>query len=249
MTKPSSSAQFFDFTGRTVLIVGGSGEIGSGIARAFGDCGASVHVTGTRPSPGDYNDGNFGEAVYHQLDLSQSDAMSVFSPGFDSLDVLVCAQGIARYGRKEFELETFRNVIELNLVSVMACCLRFHPHLVSTKGSILLLSSGAAFKANRANPAYSASKGALRTLTMTLAEAWAAEGLRVNALAPGYVASKLTDPVRQHPRRYEESLKSIPLGRWGDADEIGRLAVFLASPLADYVTGQTLLADGGKMLS
>lgn len=241
----------FDFEGRTVLVVGGSSGIGNGIARAFRDQGAAVHVCGTRSAALDYlSDGStdLTGMTYHQLDVTDDAGIAAFAPAFDRLDVLVCAQGIALYRRAEFEMANFRRVLDVNLNSVMTLCLKFQPMLTASKGSVILVNSGGGFKATVGNPAYSASKGGLRILTMTLAEAWAPE-VRVNGIAPGYVDTRLTKVTRNDPRRYEASLNKIPLKRWGTPEEMGGVALFLASDLASYVTGQTIIADGGKILS
>ena len=107
---------------------------------------------------------------------------------------------------KEFEIDTFKKIIDLNLNSVMASCSFFHENLVRNKGSIVIIGSGASYHAVKGNPAYSASKGGLLTLIKTLAEAWAINGIRVNGNAPGYVASKLTEVSFGNEKRYENSL-------------------------------------------
>jgi 3-oxoacyl-[acyl-carrier protein] reductase len=105
------------------------------------------------------------------------------------------------------------------------------------------------FRANRGNPAYAASKAGAISLTRTLGEAWARDGVRVNGVAPGLVATKLTKVTTDHPERREAALRSIPLGRMGQPSEMGGAALFLASPLASYLVGQTLVVDGGLTLS
>ena len=127
--------------------------------------------------------------------------------------------------------------------------MKFHDMLAATKGSVVILGSGASFYAVFGNPAYSASKGALVTLTKTLAEAWAIDGIRVNGIAPGLVATKITKVTWDHPRRYADSLEEIPLKRWGTPEDMGGIALFLASSLSSYITGQMLIADGGMSLS
>jgi 3-oxoacyl-[acyl-carrier protein] reductase len=240
-----------DFTGRTVFVAGGSSGIGNGIARAFRAQNAQVHVCGTRPSAADYEgeDGSdLSGMTYHKLDLCNDEAITLFDPGLTRLDVLVCAQGITLYKRAEFEMAGFRQVMDVNLNSVMALSLRFQRMLTESKGSAVFVNSGAGFKAMIGNPGYGASKGGLRILTMSLAEAWAPD-VRVNAIAPGYVDTRITKVTRDHPQRYEATLGNIPLKRWGTTDEMGGIALFLASDLASYITGQTIFADGGKILS
>jgi len=189
------------------------------------------------------------KSEYVQLDLLDPEALGNLVIPFDSLDVLVCSQGTVQYKRKEFEMEIFREVLDLNLTSMMACCQKFKPLMTNIDTNIILLGSGASYKAVRGNPAYSASKGGILTLVKTLAEAWAREGIRVNGIAPGYVASKLTEVTFKDKNRYESSLKNIPLARWGEAEDIGHTACFLASSKASYITGQMITVDGGLGLS
>jgi 3-oxoacyl-[acyl-carrier protein] reductase len=241
-----------DFSGKTVLVIGGSSGIGNGIARQFRDHGAQVYVCGTRASAEDYTDEEGSDLAglhYFQLDVSKDENIENLIPPFDKLDVLVASQGIVMYKQAEFQMSNFRKVLDVNLMSVMNCCTKFHAMLAETKGSVIIIGSGASFFAVFGNPAYSASKGALRTLTMTLGEAWARDGIRVNGIAPGLIITKITKVTWDHPRRYEDSLNNIPLRRWGTPEDIGGIALFLASPLSSYMTGQMLLVDGGMGLS
>lgn len=241
-----------DFTNKTVLVVGGSSGIGNGIARAFLDHGATVFVSGTRPAAENYKDeegSDLSGLLYFQLDVADDQNVENFTPPFDKLDVLVLSQGIVIYKRGEFKMEGFRKVVNVDLMSVMSCCVKFHDMLAATKGSIIILGSGASFQAVFGNPGYSASKGGLVTLTKTLGEAWATDGIRVNGIAPGLVATKITKVTWDHPRRYADSLEEIPLKRWGTPEDMGGIALFLASPLSSYMTGQMLVVDGGMSLS
>lgn len=246
----SSVTSPLDYTGRKVLVVGGSSGIGNGIARAFLAQGAEVHVWGTRPAAGDYRDqegSDLDGLHYDQVDVSDFDAV-VRAPGPDSLDVLVLCQGTVAYDRKEFETETFRNVIDVNLNSVMACAERFRDALETAQGSLITISSVGAFRATRGNPAYAASKAGMVHLTRTLAQAWARKGIRVNGVAPGLVDTKITKVTMDNPKRLEERLKGIPAGRLGTPEDMAGACLFLASPLASYICGQTIVVDGGRML-
>lgn len=242
-----------NFSGKNVLVVGGSSGIGNGIARVFRDHGATVFVCGTRASAADYKsdaDGSdFTGMTYFQWDVSDDATVENLTPPFSSLDVLVLSQGLVMYKRAEFQMANFRKVLDVNLMSVMSCCTKFHDMLATTKGSVIIVGSSASFYSVFGNPAYSASKGALVTLTKSLAEAWAPEGIRVNGIAPGLVATKITKVTWDHPRRYEDSLKEIPLHRWGTPEEMGGVTLFLASSLSAYVTGQMILVDGGMGLA
>ena len=240
-----------DFTGRTILVVGGSSGIGNGIAQAFRTRGAIVHVTGTRAAASNYANepgSDLTGLAYHALDVSTPSAVAAFAPPFDKLDILVLSQGTVLYKRGEFSPEGFRKIVEINLNSMMDCCLKFHSLLKASRGTVVTVSSTAAFHATRGNPAYNASKTGLVGLTRTLGEAWASDGIRVNGIAPGLVATKITKVTTDHPERLKGALESIPLGRLGTPDDMAGAALFLASPLASYIVGQTIIVDGGLIL-
>jgi len=237
-----------DFAGKTVLVTGGSSGIGNGIARVFRRAGAQVHVTGTKAKKADY-DSDLEGMAYYQLDVGDDRAVDAFTPDFKRLDTLVNSVGTVAYKKQEFQMPGWRRVMDVNLNGVMHCCTKFQPMLAASKGSIVIISSMASFHATRGNPAYSASKGGLRTLTMTLAEAWGKDGVRVNAVAPGFVDTKLTKITRDNPALYEASIRNTPLGRWGDPMEMGTAALFLASDMASYITGAMIPVDGGSGLS
>ena len=240
-----------DFSGRTVLVVGGSSGIGNGIARAFLAQGAVVHVWGTRPSAADYHvaeGSDLSGLHYAPVDVTDSAALERHAPAFDRLDVLVLSQGTVLYRRGEFTAAGFAQVVQLNLNSLMHCAQKFHPLLKASKGSLITISSTAAFHATRGNPAYNASKAGAVGLTRTLGQAWAADGIRVNGIAPGLVDTKLTKVTTDNPARLKSSLDAIPAGRLGTPQDMAGVALFLASPLAAYVYGQTLPVDGGLIL-
>lgn len=241
----------FDFGGKTVLVVGGSSGIGNAIAQAFQANGAMVFVWGTRSSAQDYStaEGSILEGLsYARVDVADADSIAAYVPPFDRLDVLVQSQGTVIYGRGEFEMDGFRKVIDINLNSLMACAMKFHPLLARACGSMIILSSVAAYRATLGNPAYSASKTGAMGLTRTLGQAWARDAIRVNGIAPGIVDTKLTKVTTEHPDRLRTTLKSVPLGRLGTVEDMSNAALFLASPLASYITGQTLVIDGGATL-
>jgi len=240
----------FDFAGKTVLVVGGTTGIGNGIARAFLDAGAEVHVWGTRPSPSDYGeeDGDLSGLSYAQMDATDESAVNDWQAPFEKLDSLVCSQGLALYGRREFAIEDFKSVVDVNLNSNMICATKFRPMLAAANGSIVFINSVGAFRPTRGNPAYAASKAGLLGLTRVLAQAWAREGIRVNAVAPGLVETRLTKVTTDNPERLAKRLAGIPAGRLGSVEDMAGATLYLASPLADYVYGQTIVVDGGRML-
>jgi 3-oxoacyl-[acyl-carrier protein] reductase len=240
-----------DFSGRQVLVIGGSSGIGNGIAQAFRKKGARVAVCGTRERAVDYSPDQGSDLQgldYVRLDVSDSAAIEQFKPAFEALDVLVLAQGAVIYGRGEFEMAGFRKVIEVNLISLMACAQRFHPMLRAAMGSLIIVSSTAAFHATKGNPAYNASKTGALGLTRTLGQAWADDGIRVNGIAPGLVDTKMTKVTTENPKRLEGAIARIPLQRLGTPADMAGAALFLASPLASYIVGQTIVVDGGLVL-
>ena len=241
-----------NFSDKTVLVIGGSSGIGNGIAHGFRARGADVHVTGTRPDVGDYleaEDSDFTGLTYHRLDVSDRSAAEALASKIGEVDVLVQSQGVVRYGRQEFEREGWDAVVDVNLNSVADCARAFHPGLADRRGSMIVVSSVAAFKSAIGTPAYAASKAGAASLVKTLGEAWARDRIRVNGIAPGLVPTKLTTVTTDHPERREGALKSIPLRRMGTPEDMAGAALFLASPLASYVTGQTIVVDGGLTLS
>lgn len=241
-----------DFSGQRVFVVGGSSGIGNGIAQGFRARGAEVHVAGTRPSAADYS-GEAGSDLaglnYCQLDVANLDAIAAFAPPFDGLDVLVLSQGLILYDGLEFDPVNFRKVIDVNLVSLMALCGKFLESLkASGNGSVVVISSTAAFHSTPGNPAYNASKTGAFGLTRTLGQAWARQGVRVNGIAPGLIPTRFTEYTVGNPERLAANLDKIPLGRLGTTADIANVALFLASPLSAYMVGETLTVDGGRIL-
>lgn len=240
-----------DYTGKTVLVVGGSSGIGNATAQAYRVQGAMVHVWGTRAAAADYADdaqSDLDGLQYRRFDVSDAAAIADYQPDFAALDVAVLCQGAVLYKRQEFAMDGFRHVLEVNLMSVMALAMKFHPLLEASKGNLVIVGSSAAFHATKGNPAYNASKTGAFGLTRTLAQAWAPHGIRVNGLAPGMVETKMTAVTTQNQARLEATLERIPLGRLGTPEEMAGTVLFLTSPLAGYITGQAILADGGMLL-
>ena len=240
-----------DFTGKNILVVGGSSGIGNGIAQGYRAKGAEVHVCGTRSKASDYTATEGSDLAglhYAQLDVSDPAGVEAFKPKFATLDVLVLAQGTVIYRRGEFEMDGFRKVMEVNLMSLMACATKFHAMLKASSGTLIIVSSTAAYHATKGNPSYNASKTGAVGLTRTLAQAWADDGIRVNGIAPGLVDTKLTKVTTDNPKRREAAIERIPLKRLGTPADMAGTALFLASPLASYVTGQTIIVDGGLIL-
>jgi len=240
-----------DFGGKRVLVVGGSSGIGNGTAQAFRERGASVAVWGTRGSPAEYDPAEGSDLTgldYAQVDVGSPDAIASAPPPYEGLDVLVLSQGIVAYKKAEFGREGWDKVMSVNLDSLIHCGEKFRAMLSKSSGSIIIISSVSGTKANIGNPAYAASKAGAISLTKSLGQAYAREGIRVNGIAPGLVDTKLTKVTTEHPDRLAGALQRIPFKRVGEPAEIAGGVLFLASPLASYVCGQTISIDGGMTL-
>jgi 3-oxoacyl-[acyl-carrier protein] reductase len=241
----------FDFQGRTVLVVGGASGIGNAIAQGFRASGASVTVWGTRPRAQDYagESGSDLEGLeFHSVDVRDRNALEQAVARVARLDVLVTSQGMLLPNGAEYSAEGFSAVLNLNLHSVMECATRLRPRLLERRGTFICIGSTAALRSRSAYPAYAASKAALENLTRSLAAGWAPDGIRVNGIAPGLIRTRMTRAGLEAPGVEERQVAGIPAGRIGTAAEVAAVALFLASGLASYVFGQTIVVDGGRTL-
>ncbi|WP_416899100.1 MAG: SDR family NAD(P)-dependent oxidoreductase [Minwuia sp.] len=237
----------FDFTGRRVLITGGTNGMGNAMARAFRELGAAVTVTGTKPREA-YDTDLHGLDV-RQFDAGDPDQVDRLIGSIDALDVLINNGAMVLYRGQEFEMEGFRRVMEVNINAVMQLCTGFRPKLAKRRGAIVNVASLAAFGAVRGNPAYGASKAAVVNLTKTLAVAFAKDQIRVNGLAPGYVKTNITEVSHTNEQISDAIVQKTPMRRWGEPEDMVGPVLFLASnDIAGFVTGQTLAADGGYSL-
>jgi len=231
--------------GKTVLVTGGTQGIGKAVAEQFLAQGAKVTITGTRVHMRCYDDPPAG-VDYIQADLTWPEARAEVAAHFEQIDVLVNNAG--RGSPREYEQEEFEHVIDTNLNAVMDLSVRLHPYLKEARGSIVNVGSLASFLALKETPAYTASKAGLLGLTRALGDKWAPDGVRVNLVAPGFIATRMTEGARTNPDREKKLMRAIPMQRWGDPDEVANAILFLASPAASYITGQSLAIDGGLML-
>ena len=206
-----------------------------------------MSVTGTRAGADDYagEDGSLDGLAYHQLDIGDRAAVAAFDPGLPRLDALVIAAAKVAYRRAEFEIDTFADVLGTNLTGPMQLAQKFRPALAAAGGSIVMIGSVASFRGVIGQPAYSASKGGLLTLTKTLAQAFAGEGIRVNLIAPGLIRTKMTRVTWSDDNRRAVTEAQVPLRRLGEPGDVAGACLFLCSPLAAYITGESLLVDGG----
>ena len=234
-----------NFSGKIVLVSGASDGIGYGIAKAFLEAGATVHVTGTR-SAEDYST-DFSGMIFHSLNVANGEAVEELSNSIVALDILINCVGTVLYGKEEFERAGFEKILTINLTGVMHLCTAFYPQLEKSKGTIINLDSVVAVRPALNNPAYTASKAGLKQLTKGLAMKWGRKGIRVNAIAPGMVPTKLT-ANQSSPEQEEAFKRRNPIPRFGTPKDMAGGALFLASPLAAYVTGQHLVIDGGLTL-
>lgn len=241
-----------DFSGQNVMVIGGSTGIGNAIAQAFRTRGAAVHVTGTRTNADQYGTADFADMsglTYSQLDCSAAGSVSKWdSPPTPTLNALILCQGATRIKLTEFEHSVFREIMEINVNSMLDCCEKFRAALAAAKGSVLLVSSVAAFRTLRNQPAYTASKTAILGLTRAIAASYITQGIRVNGIAPGFVHTKMSDVVINKPDYLAATLRMVPINRPGQPAALaGAAALFLASPLASYIVGHTLVVDGGML--
>ena len=235
---------------RQVLVVGGSSGIGAGIAQAFAAHGAQVTVTGATAAEvaAARQDPTLAGAQVRALDVRDSDAVTALFTELVQLDVLVNCAGVIRRG-DEHDPIVFAQVLDINLNGSMRTCAAARPLLAASKGCIVNTASMLSFFGGGLVPGYSASKGGIAQLTKSLAIAYAADGIRVNALAPGWIATRLTDALQHDPARSGAILARTPLGRWGTPADVAGAALFLASPWAAFVTGVVLPVDGGYLIA
>jgi 3-oxoacyl-[acyl-carrier protein] reductase len=239
----------FDFSQARVLVTGGSNGIGLGIAGAFRDAGAEVTITGTRPSAGDY-DHDLSGFDYRRCVLTEPDTIAEVAGGLDRLDVLVnnAGQNLPG-GRNEWDAGVFEEVVTINLFGAWRMANACHELLAaSTIGggaSVVNMGSMTSFFGLEIVPGYGAAKAGVVQLTKTLGSAWAAHGIRVNAIAPGIIESNMTRAMLTMDEWMEPLLLRTPMRRVGTPADIAPVALFLASPAARFVTGQTLPVDGG----
>ncbi len=232
----------FDFSGASVLVVGASrAGIGAAIARAFQAAGARVTITGVEDQPAPEDRDRFR---YEQLDVTDLAAVRALGRRTERLDVLVNCAAITARG-EEMEPTFFEKVVNVNLFGTFRTAETFHPQLKASGGALVNIASMYAKFGSPRNPAYGASKAAVEQLTRSLAIAWAPDGIRVNAIAPGFIVTEQSARSRTDPVHVANVNARTPLGRWGQPDDIAGTALFLSSSAAGFITGTCIAVDGG----
>ncbi|TXL68382.1 SDR family NAD(P)-dependent oxidoreductase [Zeimonas arvi] len=236
----------FDYSGKTVLVTGGTSGIGAATSLAFKRAGARVVACGFTPEEiaAARTNPDFAGIDVRALDVSDKAAVDALVGGLDALDVVVNSAGMIMRDA-EHDPVMFDKVLDVNVSGGMRVSTAARPLLARSKGAIVFIASVMTVFGGPKQPAYSASKGAVRNLTMSLAAAYAADGIRVNAVAPGWIVTNLSKGARDNPDRHAQIMSRIPMGRWADPSEIADPILFLCSDAARYMTGTVMLVDGG----
>jgi 2-deoxy-D-gluconate 3-dehydrogenase len=245
----------FDLSGRVAVVTGGNGGIGLAIARGLAEAGAKLAIVGRDKAKNEAAQRRLGDAGAEAIALGAdvttpegcASVVDATLGRFGTIDILVNNAGTNMRKRPEaYGLEEWRMLVDVNLTSVYLACMAAYPVLKRHGGKIVNIGSmtsifGASFSAP-----YGAAKGGVVQLTKSLASAWAADRIQVNAILPGWIVTDLTIRGRAAtPDLHDKVIARTPAGRWGEPDDIAGAAVFLASAAADFVTGAALPVDGG----
>lgn len=244
----------FDLSGRKALVTGGGGMIGAALSAALHQAGAEVAIVG-RSAATDEAAARLGtperpvRAIKGDL-ADRTTLPRLFAAGSEALggiDILVACHGMVKAGDAlDYPLAAFDETLESNLGSVFHLCqLAAAEMILAGRGKIITIASMLSFGGGLRAAAYAASKGGVAQLTKALANEWAAKGINVNAIAPGYIKTPLNQHIWKDPVRSEQILARLPSGRWGTPGDLAGAAVFLASAASDYIHGIVLPVDGG----
>ena len=240
----------FNFSGKTALVTGGTSGIGLGIAQALRQAGATVYAAGLPDAGAGANAPATTGLTVLPLDVTQQASIDAVFSGIQQLDILVNAAGIIRRA-DEHDPDVFERVISVNLNGTMRCCTAAKNLLSQSAagGSIVNIASMLSFFGSGVSLGYSASKGGVAQLTKSLAIAWAGQRTRVNAVAPGYIATPLTQALQDNPAMNNTILARTPMARWGTPHDVAGPVLFLCSDAASFVTGAILPVDGGYLVA
>ncbi|NWF57261.1 MAG: glucose 1-dehydrogenase [Syntrophaceae bacterium] len=247
----------FSLKGKSGIITGGGTGLGKGMAKALAEAGASLLVVGRRmdvleKASQELSGLSAGAVIPFSADVSRMGELPKIvekaAKEFGKIDFLVNNAGAIRRAPVENYSEAdWDVVVQTNLKGPFFLSQAVARTMIQAKraGSIVNTASLIAYIGGKNVPAYAASKAGIKQVTMSMATAWAPYGIRVNAIAPGWFVTDLTEAVQKDPGRNAEILNRIPLGRWGSPDELGGMALYLVSDASSYVTGQTFVVDGG----
>jgi NAD(P)-dependent dehydrogenase (short-subunit alcohol dehydrogenase family) len=234
------------FDGHSVLVTGGTSGIGAAIAKAFQLEGAIVTVTGVSRTEVEIARTSMPGITADVLDVRNGDAVNKLIAAFGSLHHIVNCAGVIRRG-DELDPDVFSDVVDINLNGTMRVCAAAREKLGRTQGTIVNTASMLSYFGGGFVPGYSASKGGISQLTKSLAIAYAEDGIRVNAIAPGWIETPLTQELRDNEERKAAIIARTPMKRWGKPEDVAGGVLYLSSPIAGFVTGTVLVIDGGYM--
>jgi NAD(P)-dependent dehydrogenase (short-subunit alcohol dehydrogenase family) len=231
--------------GFTAVVVGGAGDIGAAITSLLLDLGATVTATGVDEAavaacalP------THERLTLVPLDVTSDAAVAQFAAGFPEIDAVVNCAGILRRDL-EYEIAVFQQVLDVNLTGTFRVCMAFRPALARKGGAIVNIASMNAYTGLPRLPAYCASKGGVVMLTKALALAWAEDGIRVNAVAPGFIETAINAEGRKEPVHYKRIADRTAFKRWGKPEDVAGTVAFLCMPASSYATGTVVAVDGG----
>jgi NAD(P)-dependent dehydrogenase (short-subunit alcohol dehydrogenase family) len=233
----------FNVAGKTVLISGGTGGIGGAFAKAFLAHGATVIVADMNPPQEPRPD-----IRYEQLDVRDGEAIEALAARIEALDVVIhCAGRLLRW--EEYKPDVFMDILNIHLVGILRLANAFRPHLKASQGCLINIGSMYSYFGAAHAPAYGAAKTAVVSLTKSLAISFAADGIRVNAIAPGWIKTEISRKGRETPEFNAKVVARLPGGAWAEPEDVAGTAIFLASPAAKLINGVTIPVDGGYTAS
>jgi NAD(P)-dependent dehydrogenase (short-subunit alcohol dehydrogenase family) len=235
----------FSVAGKYILISGGTGDIGAAFANAFIEHGATVVVCDiAAPKQAPPKQGMNERIKYEHLDVRNDAAVNALAGRISKLDVLIhCAGRVLPF--EEYKSEVFMDILDIHLVGNLRLANAFRPHLKASKGCLINIASMYSYFGSPRAPAYGAAKTGVVSLTKSLALAFAEDGIRVNAIAPGFIKTEMSRGGREEPEYNDKVVARIPSGEWSDPEELAGAAIFLASPASKLINGVTIPVDGG----